>query len=149
MRADNLTRRSVLGRAASAMAVAIGSPFISWLDALSPAGTRAGALRSVLNSLYRTVAAELEEAETLNVAACNPCLRSVADLDVSRLSRLLPGLDSTRAVGPAEVRRRIEEQIRSDFVAEDVVLIDGWVVSHTEALLLGWATQAYVAGSRT
>lgn len=149
MRADNLTRRSVLGHAASVMAVAIGGPFISLLDASSPPGTSVGALRSVLNSLYRTVAAELEDARTLNVAACNPCLRSVADLDVSRLSRLLPGLDSIRALGPAAVRRRIEEQMRSDFQAEDVVLIDGWVVSRTEALLLGWATQAYVAGSRT
>lgn len=45
------------------------------------------------------------------------------------------GRDVIRATSPADLRRLILARVRQDFVDDDVVTLDGWIVSKTEGRL--------------
>ena len=50
-------------------------------------------------------------------------------------------LGDTPPVGIHQIRRRIRRSIRRDFSMGRTVIVEGWVISETEAALCGWASQ--------
>jgi hypothetical protein len=140
---NKVNRRHVMGRVLSITALFFCAPFWSTCERLFPSVGTTRAVNEVLSQFYETVVARFDGEALRNWIASDRYLQSiVADKGVRRIiGEILGGnLSDTPVLSSRQLRQRIEQSIRADFASEDVLLVEGWMIARTEALLI-WLTK--------
>lgn len=124
----SLNRRSFLATAVSVVAL-ISSP-----------GTSKSAQNGNQESVLRDAARFLRSFSDLDApAAVGRCYLRAHEKE-NNIEWLCNQIaKTTNAVPPTDFRDSLNEAIRSDFSQKNVVLVDGWLLSHTEARVCGLA----------
>jgi hypothetical protein len=130
-------RRFLLGACAAAVPVAL-APLKPWRAIVEVTGTRTPAARLAGLLAHRDSARSLGRAAlgALPGATAPPALAAAV------LAGLPGGQAKLATTSDDELRRLIAVRVREDFDSDDVVQVDGWILSCTEARLCALASQS-------
>jgi hypothetical protein len=149
MRSTKVSRRTATqALIASALLAAAPFSFMRGHGALqSPIPAPFG---EVLAQFRRRVIAPFSVDELFELLAAGRELASATAVnDDATIAQLIGGeLDVLTSLSEAEVRSRIEQNIRADFAAEHTVTVGGWILSRTELLMVSLAGRPDVQRAR-
>jgi hypothetical protein len=128
-------RRFLLGACAAAVPVAL-APLKPWRAIVEVTGTRTPAARLAGLLAHRDSARSLGRA----ALAALPGATAPPALAAAVLAGLPGGQAKLAAASDDELRALVAARVREDFDSDDVVQVDGWILSCTEARLCALAS---------
>jgi hypothetical protein len=134
---DRVDRRHAIARPLALVGALACAP--AWSAKLVLDRTSADVLGEVISHFDETVVKRFDRQAVSDWLATDPHLHAlVGDRGVrSVLEEILgAGIFAAPAPNSWQIRRAIERRIRADFAAERVLLMDGWMLALTEALLV-------------
>lgn len=146
MRNTKISRRTATkALTGSALLAAAPFSFMRGHDALQ--SSIPASFSEVLAQFQRRVIAPFASDELFELLAAGRELASATAVnDVATIAAQIIGgeLEVMPSLSVAEVRSRIEQNIRADFAAEHIVSVGGWILPRTELLILWLAGRSPV-----